>query len=149
MKAQKHYTPEPKAKEHKTADTSLSEAFAGSWNSKEARQERIIQAYGSRQAPVLKNLQERWPRESSFSISSAQLEELKSRIAEFKPLLKKARQYLKRNNYFELAEEVTSEQLRQAVLHGFEIRQRFTITTLLYQLGWLEDWTESLLAEEP
>ncbi len=142
-------TPEPKATEPKTADTSLSEAFAGSWNSKEARQERIIQAYGSRQAPVLKNLQERWPRESSLSISSAQLEELKSRIAEFKPLLKKARQYLKRNNYFELAEEVTSEQLRQAVLHGFEIRQRFTITTLLYQLGWLEGWTESLLAEEP
>jgi len=122
--------------------------LTASWNSKEARQERIIQAYGSRQAPVLKNLQERWPRESSLSISSAQLEELKSRIAEFKPLLKKARQYLKQNNYFELAEEVTSEQLREALLHGFEIRQRYTITTLLYQLGWLEDWTDSLLAEK-
>jgi len=132
-----------------TADSNLAEAFTGSWNSKETRQERIIQAYGSRQGPAIQNLQERWPRESSLSISLAQLKELKSKIAEFKPLLEKARQYLKRNKYFDLAEDISDEQLRQAVLYGFEIRQRFTITTLLYQLGWLEDWTDSLLAESP
>ncbi len=135
-------TGDPKSKDQ---NHPMARNLTARWNSKEARQERIIQAYGSRQAPVLKNLQERWPRESSFSISSAQLEELKSRVAEFKPLLKKTLHYLKENSYFELAEEVNSEQLREALLYGFEIRQRYTITTLLYQLGWLEDWTDSLL----
>lgn len=116
---------------------------------REDRSERIEYAYGKRKGPVLATLEERWPREKSFEISAEQAERLAEKIEEFLPLLQSAQKFLERSSFLKAPEvkKLQTDQLRRAALYGFEIRNRYTVAVLFYQLGWLEEMVEECIGD--
>ncbi len=110
----------------------------------------IRKFYGERSGPVLENLEERWNRErltqEKFLTAEREIKEL---IAEYSEKLAGVRKMIVEMGLLE-REDVRSLPggwLDKALRYGFEIRSRYTVTSLLNQIGHLDSAAKKLIEE--
>jgi len=108
---------------------------------KKKRKEDIKNIYKDRSEQILKNLNERWEQEHiSKEELVAKEKEIKDFIEEHLELIDKSREILSNQSYIfkEKINNFPKDILRNALRFGFEIRARYTITTLLAQIDLLD-----------
>lgn len=115
-----------------------------------AREEAIKENYLEKAPKILDLLDLRWEREKISRERLLEKEDaLKSYIEDYKDSLEKVDLILDDFGFFD-REDVKSlnrDWLRKAVNYGFEIRARYSILTLLTQLGLIEDWSEEAVQD--
>ncbi|ADQ14134.1 sn-glycerol-1-phosphate dehydrogenase [Halanaerobium hydrogeniformans] len=110
-----------------------------------AREKAIKEIYLEKAPKILSLLDERWEREK---ISKERLldkeAEIKAAIKEYQRNLKQVEGILDDFEFFarEDVKNLNRDWLRKAVNYGFEIRSRYSILTLLSQVGLLAEWGE-------
>ncbi|MFO7814635.1 MAG: sn-glycerol-1-phosphate dehydrogenase [Halanaerobiales bacterium] len=115
---------------------------------KKKRANHIKKAYGNRSEPILSNLEKRWDKE--YLTKSDLLKSKKIIISLIKKdlkTIKKSREILQEHELFNqnIVKEIPRELLEKALKYGFEIRARYTITTLMNQIGELDNIIDRLL----
>lgn len=117
---------------------------------RQAREKEIREAYLDKADGILKLLDQRWEHDliTEEDLLAAE-EEIKDNIREFKDYLEKVEIILDDFGFFEREDiqNLNRDWLKKAVNHGFELRFRYTIATLLRQTGLLEEWGEEVTAE--
>lgn len=119
-------------------------------DNREERYEHIKKVYGDRASLPLDNLQERWQQEKLDQELLIQKEpEIKQAVENRYDYLHKSRSYLGEIGVLqrEDVKNIDRQWLEKALKYGFEIRARFTVTTLLNQVGYLEQLCEELTAQ--
>lgn len=114
----------------------------------EKRRERIRKNYLDRAEPVLATLKERWDEyQLEIGLLKRKEKELKSLIEEKMEYFQGIEGYLREVGITERADlkSIKREWLLKAVQSSFEIRNRYTVATLLDQLGLLEEWSHELV----
>ncbi len=115
-----------------------------------SRREEIKEIYGSRAQTLLDNLEARWENELLNKDRLEQKEdEIKSLICKYSESLKQVRKYLDEIGILELEEinALDKDWIKKGLKYGFEIRNRYTISTLLRQVGLLKNWSENLVED--
>ncbi|MEF8849425.1 MAG: sn-glycerol-1-phosphate dehydrogenase [Candidatus Bipolaricaulota bacterium] len=113
-----------------------------------SRKEDIKEIYGERAEPVIDNLNERWKNEL---ISEDRLEQkedkIKKLIRESSKSLENVRRYLDQIGILEREDvrALDTDWIKKGLKFGFEIRNRYTISTLLRQAGLLENWSDEMV----
>ena len=114
------------------------------------REKEIKEAYLDKVEGILELLDERWEHDliTKEDLLAAE-KEIKSNIREFKDYLKSVETILDAFGFFEREDlkNLNRDWLRKSVNHSFELRFRYTISTLLRQAGLLEEWGDQALAE--
>jgi len=110
--------------------------------------ENIHNVYQGLDQPILDNLNERW--EDELLTKEKLLEkqgEIKLLIDDSANRLKKVKSYLYDIGILDRddVKSIDSDWLKKALKHGFEIRSRFTVSTLLMKMGLLNQWTDELI----
>lgn len=112
------------------------------------RKENIKDKYLNRAQPVIDTLEERW------EADRLDINLLKEKEADIKALIESNRHNLVHvSDYLKKADILTREDVQNinrnwlltAVQSAFEIRNRYTVATLLYQVGLLERWSHQLV----
>lgn len=119
-------------------------------HNREAREKEIREAYLDKADGILELLDQRWEHDLITKEDLlAREEQIKSNIREFKDYLESVEGILDDFGFFEREDVKTLNRdwLRKAVNHGFELRFRYTISTLLRQAGLLEKWGDQVLVE--
>ena len=112
---------------------------------RQAREKAIKEIYLEKAPNILALLDERWEREKITKQRLLDKEtELKTAIKEYETSLKQVEGILDDFEFFarEDVRNLNRDWLRKAVNYGFEIRSRYSILTLLTQVGLLEKWGE-------
>lgn len=110
---------------------------------RQAREKAIKEIYLEKAPKILELLDERWEREKlSKERLLAKETEIKAAIKEYENSLKEVEVILDDFKFFarDDIKNLNRDWLRKAVNYGFEIRSRYSILTLLNQLGLLEEW---------
>ena len=110
---------------------------------RQAREKAIKEIYLEKAPKILELLAERWEREKlSKERLLAKETEIKAAIKEYENSLKEVEVILDDFKFFarDDIKNLNRDWLRKAVNYGFEIRSRYSILTLLNQLGLLEEW---------
>ena len=116
----------------------------------EKRKERIKENYMARAKPVLKVLDERW---DDYQLN---IDKLREKEAEIKKLIEKNMEYLKSiKGYLEEIgifsrddiKAIDKDWILKAIQSAFEIRNRYTVATLLNQVGLLEEFAYQVLED--
>jgi glycerol-1-phosphate dehydrogenase [NAD(P)+] len=112
-------------------------------HNRKAREKEIKEAYLDKADGILELLDQRWEHDliSREDLLSAE-EEIKNNIQEFKDYLLSVETILDDFGFFEREDvrNLNRDWLKKAVNHCFEIRFRYTISTLLRQVGLLDKW---------
>ncbi|RCW61905.1 sn-glycerol-1-phosphate dehydrogenase [Halanaerobium sp. ST460_2HS_T2] len=112
-------------------------------HNRKAREKEIKEAYLDKADGILELLDQRWEHDliSKEDLLSAE-EEIKDNIKEFKDYLLSVETILDDFGFFEREDvkNLNRDWLKKAVNHCFEIRFRYTISTLLRQVGLLDKW---------
>jgi len=119
-------------------------------HNREAREKKIREAYLDKADGILELLDQRWEHDLITKEDLlAREEQIKLNIREFKDYLESVEGILDDFGFFEREDVKTLNRdwLKKAVNHGFELRFRYTISTLLRQAGLLEKWGDQALAE--
>ena len=114
------------------------------------REEDIKYIYKDRSEQILKNLNERWEQENITKEELvAKEKEIKDFIEEHLELIEKSREILSNQGYIfkEHINNLPKDILRDALRFGFEIRARYTITTLLNQIDLLDSSINEVMAK--
>ncbi|MFW5991607.1 MAG: sn-glycerol-1-phosphate dehydrogenase [Halanaerobiaceae bacterium] len=114
----------------------------------ETRKQRIKENYLSRSEPVLATLKERWPNHQlDINILQEKEEDIKKLIQENFKYLNNMNNYLDEMGIFSRKDvkSIDKEWLINAVQSAFEIRNRYTVANLLYQIGLLEEWSYEMV----
>lgn len=109
------------------------------------REKAIKEIYLDKSPKILDLLDVRWEREKITKERLVEKEDkLKSNIREYKDSLEKVDKILSDFGFFdrEDVKGLNRDWLRKAIKYGFEIRARYSILTLLNQVGLLNDWSE-------
>lgn len=115
---------------------------------KKNRKKEIKKVYKNKSGLILKNLEERWQKDE---LSKEKLLNLKEKILtlvdENLDKIEKARKVLQQKDIFDIdiLKKIPKKLVEDALKYGFEIRSRYTITTLLKQIDRLEQLTKKLL----
>ncbi|MEJ6950681.1 sn-glycerol-1-phosphate dehydrogenase [Natronospora cellulosivora (SeqCode)] len=115
---------------------------------KEKRRKRIKENYLARANPVLKVLDERW---EEYQLDIDKLiekeKEIKELIEENIEYLKGIKNYLAQLGIFDREDikSIDKKSLLKALQSAFEIRNRYTVASLLDQVGLLEEFSQQLL----
>jgi glycerol-1-phosphate dehydrogenase [NAD(P)+] len=119
-------------------------------HNREAREKEIKAAYLDKADGILELLDQRWEHDliTKDDLLAAEAE-IKNNIQEFKEYLLGVETILKDFGFFEREDvkNLNREWLKTAVNHCFEIRFRYTISTLLRQVGLLDKWGEEGIAK--
>lgn len=119
-------------------------------HNREAREKEIKEAYLDKADGILELLDQRWEHDliTNEDLLAAE-KEIKANIKEFKDYLESVEGILDDFGFFEREDvkNLNRDWLKKAVNHGFELRFRYTISTLLRQAGLLEEWGDQALAE--
>ncbi|MFW5719085.1 MAG: sn-glycerol-1-phosphate dehydrogenase [Halanaerobium sp.] len=117
---------------------------------RKAREEEIKAAYLDKADGILKLLDQRWEHDliTKEDLLAAEAE-IKNNIQEFKDYLLSVETILEDFGFFEREDvkNLNRDWLEKAVNHCFEIRFRYTISTLLRQVGLLDQWGEEAIAK--
>ncbi len=117
---------------------------------RQAREKEIKEAYLDKADGILELLDQRWEHDliTKEDLLAAE-EEIKKNIQEFKDYLLSVETILDDFGFFERKDvkNLNREWLKKAVNHCFEIRFRYTISTLLWQVGLLDKWGEEAIAK--
>jgi len=119
-------------------------------HNREAREKEIREAYLDKADGILELLDQRWEHDLITKEDLLSREkQIKSNIREFKVYLESVEGILDTFGFFERKDvkNLNRDWLRKAVNYGFELRFRYTISTLLRQAGLLEKWGDQVLAE--
>lgn len=114
------------------------------------REKNIKEIYLKKAPKILNLLDVRWEREKISQERFLEKEaNLKSYIREYKYKLKSVEKILDDFGFFEREDvkNLNRDWLNKAVNYGFEIRARYSILTLLTQLGLIEEWSRGAVAE--
>ena len=117
---------------------------------REEREKEINDAYLDKAAGILELLDQRWEHDLITKEELlAQEEQIKSNIKEFENYLKSVEGILTNFGFFEREDvrNLNRDWLKKAVNHGFELRFRYTISTLLRQTELLESWGKEAIAK--
>ena len=117
---------------------------------KKKREKDIKNIYKDRSKQILKNLNERWEQEKITKEELlAKEKEIKDFIEEHLELIEKSREILSNQGYIfkEHINNLPKDILRDALRFGFEIRARYTITTLLNQIDLLDSSINEVMAK--
>ena len=107
------------------------------------REKEIKEAYLIKAAGILELLDQRWEHDLITKEELlAKEDKIKANIREFKNYLEKVEVILDDFGFFERedVQNLNRDWLKKAINHGFELRFRYTISTLLRQTGLLENW---------
>ncbi|MFW6295486.1 MAG: iron-containing alcohol dehydrogenase, partial [Halanaerobium sp.] len=114
------------------------------------RERNIKRVYLDKAPSILELLDKRWQAELiSKEYLLAKEDEIKKNIKSFEKYLSCAVPMLEDFSFFE-REDVSNlnrDWLNKAINYSFEIRFRYTISTLLHQLGLLEEWGSEAVVE--
>ncbi|AGB41677.1 glycerol dehydrogenase-like oxidoreductase [Halobacteroides halobius DSM 5150] len=117
---------------------------------KEERINRINKGYQENAPKILKLLTARWAKDR---LDIGQLEnkekEIKAMIDQVYHNLTKIPDLLLKVGILERKDinELNKDWIEAAIRYGFEIRNRYTVTTLLSQIGYLDQWAKELVEE--
>ncbi|MDI3548792.1 MAG: glycerol-phosphate dehydrogenase [Halanaerobiales bacterium] len=115
---------------------------------KEDRVQKIKDGYQSSAKTILKTLEERWEKEKLDITKLKKKEgEIKDLISNYAKYLEKIKPLLREVGIFERKDvhSLKKSWLKSALKYGFEIRERYTVVTLLSQLGYLDSWSDELI----
>jgi len=119
-------------------------------HNREGREKEIREAYLDKADGILELLDQRWEHDLITKEDLLnQEEQIKSNIREFKDYLESVEGILDDFGFFERKDvkNLNRDWLKKAVNHGFELRFRYTISTLLRQAGLLEKWGDHVLSK--
>lgn len=119
-------------------------------HNRQAREAEIREAYLDKADGILELLDQRWEHDLITKEDLLTVEDqIKSNIREFKDYLESVEEILDEFGFFEREDvkNLNRDWLKKAVNHGFELRFRYTISTLLRQAGLLDKWGDQALAE--
>ncbi|TDO93864.1 glycerol-1-phosphate dehydrogenase [NAD(P)+] [Halanaerobium saccharolyticum] len=119
-------------------------------HNREDREKEIREAYLDKADGILELLDQRWEHDLITKDDLLnQEEQIKSNIREFKDYLESVEGILADFGFFERKDvkNLNRDWLKKAVNHGFELRFRYTISTLLRQAGLLEKWGDHVLSK--
>ena len=119
-------------------------------DSRQQRQRDIEKHYGDRAEFALKNLKRRFMETRLHEeMLHKKDNEIKALISEYLPLLSAVEDKLFSSGIIssQTLEKIPEGWLEKAVRYGFEIRTRFTVATLLKQVGYLDDWITEIMQE--
>ncbi|MFP4015782.1 MAG: sn-glycerol-1-phosphate dehydrogenase [Halanaerobiales bacterium] len=114
----------------------------------EERKRRIRSNYLDRAEPVLATLNERWDdHQLNIEILKKKERDIKSLIEDNLSYFNEIGRYLKETGITERIDvrAIKKEWLLKAVQTAFEIRNRYTVAALLYQVGLLEEWSYEIV----
>jgi glycerol-1-phosphate dehydrogenase [NAD(P)+] len=115
---------------------------------KSERIKRIKKEYGCYSEKILENLEERWERELLTRELLVEKEaEIKGMIEDFLPFLEKIKDIIQKSGLLDMEkvrELYENSWLEKGLRYGFEYRPRYTVSTLLYQAGLLDQWVNDL-----
>ncbi|RAK07203.1 glycerol-1-phosphate dehydrogenase [NAD(P)+] [Halanaerobium saccharolyticum] len=117
---------------------------------REAREKEIKEAYLDKAEGILELLDQRWEHDliTESDLLAAE-EEIKNNIRKFEQYLLSVETILEDFGFFEREDvkNLNRDWLKKAVNHCFEIRFRYTISTLLRQVRMLDQWGEEGIAK--
>lgn len=119
-------------------------------NDKQIRRRKIKENYKERSKSALDNLEQRWKKEQLTRDKLIDKEEdIKKCIEENSQNFKQIKKHLSNIGILqrEDVKNLKKEWLAKAIKIGFEIRNRYSVSTLLKQTGLLDKWSEDLLEQ--